>query len=101
MRVVSSATGALEIALRLCGIGPGDEVLTASMTFFAAPNMIVKVGATPVSESNLADNTCLWVSIGPQSGRVTTAENAYNATSATPVPTAREFAQSGQAMGGR
>jgi dTDP-4-amino-4,6-dideoxygalactose transaminase len=48
VRVVSHATGALEIALRLCGIGPGDEVLTASMTFFAAPNMIVKVGATPV-----------------------------------------------------
>jgi dTDP-4-amino-4,6-dideoxygalactose transaminase len=48
VRVVSSATGALEIALRLCGIGPGDEVITASMTFFAAPNMIVKVGATPV-----------------------------------------------------
>ena len=39
---------ALEIALRICGIGPGDEVITASMTFFAAPNMIVKVGATPV-----------------------------------------------------
>ncbi|HTP99130.1 MAG TPA: DegT/DnrJ/EryC1/StrS aminotransferase family protein [Casimicrobiaceae bacterium] len=48
VRVVSSATGALEIALRLCGIGPGDEVITASMTFFAAPNMIVKAGATPV-----------------------------------------------------
>jgi dTDP-4-amino-4,6-dideoxygalactose transaminase len=48
VRVVSSATGALELALRVCGIGPGDEVLTASMTFFAAPNMIVKVGATPV-----------------------------------------------------
>jgi len=48
VRVVSSATGALEIALRICGIGPGDEVITASMTFFAAPNMIVKVGATPV-----------------------------------------------------
>ncbi|MFO1313464.1 MAG: DegT/DnrJ/EryC1/StrS aminotransferase family protein [Burkholderiales bacterium] len=48
VRVLSSATGALEIALRVCGIGPGDEVLTAAMTFFAAPNMIVKVGATPV-----------------------------------------------------
>ncbi len=48
VRVLSSATGALEIALRLCGIGPGDEVLTAAMTFFAAPNMIVRVGATPV-----------------------------------------------------
>jgi dTDP-4-amino-4,6-dideoxygalactose transaminase len=48
VRVVSSATAALEIALQVCGIGPGDEVITASMTFFAAPNMIVKVGATPV-----------------------------------------------------
>ncbi len=48
VRVVSSATAALEIALQLCGIGPGDEVITPSQTFFAAPNMILKVGATPV-----------------------------------------------------
>jgi len=45
---VSSATAALEIALQICGIGPGDEVITPAMTFYAAPNMIVKVGATPV-----------------------------------------------------
>ncbi len=48
VRVMSSATAAIEIALRIAGIGPGDEVITAAMTFFAAPNMIVKVGATPV-----------------------------------------------------
>ena len=48
VRVVSSATAALEIALQLCNIGAGDEVITASQTFFAAPNMILKVGATPV-----------------------------------------------------
>jgi len=48
VRVVSSATAALEIALGICGIGPGDEVITPAMTFFAAPNMIMKVGATPV-----------------------------------------------------
>ena len=48
VRAVSSATAALEIALELCGIGPGDEVITPAMTFFAAPNMIVKAGATPV-----------------------------------------------------
>jgi len=47
-RAVSSATAGLEIALQLCGIGPGDEVITPAETFFAAPNMIVKVGATPV-----------------------------------------------------
>jgi hypothetical protein len=48
VRVVSSATAALEIALEICGVGPGDEVITPAMTFFAAPNMIMKVGATPV-----------------------------------------------------
>lgn len=48
VRVLNSATAALEVALQLCGIGPGDEVITASQTFFAAPNMIAKVGATPV-----------------------------------------------------
>jgi dTDP-4-amino-4,6-dideoxygalactose transaminase len=48
VRCVSSATAALELALKVCGIGPGDEVITPAMTFFAAPNMVVKVGATPV-----------------------------------------------------
>jgi dTDP-4-amino-4,6-dideoxygalactose transaminase len=47
-RVVSSATAALEIALQLVGAGPGDEVITPAQTFFAAPNMIVRSGATPV-----------------------------------------------------
>lgn len=47
-RALNSATAALEVALQLCGIGPGDEVITPSQTFFAAPNMIAKVGATPV-----------------------------------------------------
>ena len=48
VRVVSSATAALEIALQVAGIGPGDEVITPAMTFFAAPSMIVRAGATPV-----------------------------------------------------
>jgi dTDP-4-amino-4,6-dideoxygalactose transaminase len=48
VRCVSSATAALELALKVCGISPGDEVITPAMTFFAAPNMVVKVGATPV-----------------------------------------------------
>ena len=48
VRTLNSATAALEVALQLCGIGPGDEVITPSQTFFAAPNMIAKVGATPI-----------------------------------------------------
>jgi len=47
-RVVTSATAAIELALQVAGVGPGAEVITSAMSFFAAPNMIVKVGAKPV-----------------------------------------------------
>ena len=48
VRVLSSATAAVEVALQLAGIGPGDEVITSAQSFFTVLNMIVKVGATPV-----------------------------------------------------
>src|SRR6185369_5253258 len=48
VRVVTSATAAVEVALQLAGIGPGDEVITCAQSFFTVLNMIVKVGATPV-----------------------------------------------------
>ena len=47
-RMVTSATAAIELALRIAGVGPGDEVIMSAMSFFAAPNMVMKVGATPV-----------------------------------------------------
>jgi dTDP-4-amino-4,6-dideoxygalactose transaminase len=48
VRTMSSATAALEVALQVAGVGPGDEVVTSAMSFFAAGNMIIKVGAKPV-----------------------------------------------------
>src|SRR5512143_3628359 len=48
VRALTSATAAVEVALQLCGIGPGDEVITCAQSFFTVLNMIVKVGATPV-----------------------------------------------------
>jgi hypothetical protein len=48
VKAVTSATAAIEIALQLAGIGPGDEVITSAQSFFTVLNMIAKVGATPV-----------------------------------------------------
>ena len=48
VRVLTSATAAIEVALQLAEIGPGDEVITCAQSFFTVLNMIVKVGATPV-----------------------------------------------------
>jgi dTDP-4-amino-4,6-dideoxygalactose transaminase len=47
-RVLTSATAAIEVALQLCDIGPGDEVITGAQSFFTVLNMIVKAGARPV-----------------------------------------------------
>jgi len=48
VRALTSATAAIEVALQLCGIGPGYEVISSAQSFFTVLNMIVKVGATPV-----------------------------------------------------
>ena len=45
---VSSGTAALHLALRLAGVGPGDEVLCSSLTFVASAAPITYLGAKPV-----------------------------------------------------
>ncbi|HVV57156.1 MAG TPA: DegT/DnrJ/EryC1/StrS family aminotransferase [Gaiellaceae bacterium] len=45
---VSSCTAALHLSLVALGVGPGDEVITSSLTWPATANVIVHCGATPV-----------------------------------------------------
>ncbi len=47
-RCLSSCTAALILAMRVLGIGAGDEVLVPTMTFVASANAIEHAGATPV-----------------------------------------------------
>ena len=54
---VSSGTMAIQIALRLAGVGEGDLVATTPMTCLATNEPILALGATP-----------LWVDIDPVTG---------------------------------
>jgi dTDP-4-amino-4,6-dideoxygalactose transaminase len=48
VRTFNSGTCTMEIALRIAGIGPGDEVITTPISWVATANVIIEVGATPV-----------------------------------------------------
>ena len=42
---LNSATAAMEMTLRLLGVGPGDEVITSAYTYTASASVITHVGA--------------------------------------------------------
>ena len=45
---VNSCTAALEMAVQIAGLGPGDEVILPSFTFVSTANAVIKAGARPV-----------------------------------------------------
>ena len=53
---LNSSTAAMEMTLRLLGIGAGDEVITTAYTYTASCSVICHVGATPVLVDIQEDN---------------------------------------------
>ena len=48
VRVMTSATAGLEMALEVAGVGEGDEVIVPAMSFAASANVVARVRAKPV-----------------------------------------------------
>jgi len=48
VRALATGTAALEIGLKLAGVGPPDEVITTPLSWVATSNVILQAGASPV-----------------------------------------------------
>jgi dTDP-4-amino-4,6-dideoxygalactose transaminase len=48
LRVMTSATAGLEMALEVAGVGPSDEVIVPAMSFAASANVVARLRAKPV-----------------------------------------------------
>jgi len=48
VRCFNSGTATLEVALRLAGVGEGDEVVTSPLSWVATANVVLEVGARPI-----------------------------------------------------
>jgi len=46
VRALTSATAAMQVALEMLGIGPGDEVIVPAQSFFVTGNVVERAGAT-------------------------------------------------------
>jgi perosamine synthetase len=69
-----NGTCALQIALQVCGVKPGDEVLTQALTFVATANAISHTAATPV----FIDSDRQTLGMSPEKLEEFLVENTYN-----------------------
>ena len=56
---VTNGTHALELALELEGVGPGDEVIIPAFTFISTSNAVQRLGAVPVPAEIDPETYCL------------------------------------------
>lgn len=78
---LNSCTSAIDLALHLCGVGPGDEVITTPMTCSATNTHIVLRGATAV-----------WADVDPVTGLIDAADAVGKVTSRTKALIAVDWA---------
>ncbi|MBN2381344.1 DegT/DnrJ/EryC1/StrS family aminotransferase [bacterium] len=53
---LNSATSAMELTLRILGVGPGDEVITSAYTYTSSASVIIHCGATPILVDTAPDS---------------------------------------------
>ncbi|MFB6357409.1 MAG: DegT/DnrJ/EryC1/StrS family aminotransferase [bacterium] len=56
---LNTGTAALHLALAICGIGPGDEVIVPPLTFFSTVTSVLHQNAVPVFADIDPDSYCL------------------------------------------
>ena len=72
---VANGTDAIELALRACGIGPGDECILPANTFIATAEAVARSGATPVladcdEHTYLIDPDAVAAAVGPRTAAI-------------------------------
>jgi dTDP-4-amino-4,6-dideoxygalactose transaminase len=87
---LNSCTAGLHTALVALGIGPGDEVITTTMTFAATVNVIEHVGATPVlvdvePDTLNIDPACVEAAITPRTRAITVVHYAGHPADMDPI----------------
>ena len=81
---LNSQTACAEMALRVLGIGPGDEVIVPAYTYTASASVICHVGATPVLVDSQPD--CLEMDYDAVAASVTDKTKAIIAVDLAGIP---------------